>query len=59
MVVFESCHKQFLTKHKIQKPQAAVREKVAKLPGNENEHFSENSHDAFSLGFLPRKYGSN
>ena len=59
MVVCESCHKQFLRKHKIQKPQAPDRQHVAKLPGNESEHFTEISHDAFSLGLLPRKYGSS
>ena len=43
---------------KIQKPQAPDRQRVAKLPGNEIEHVTENSHNEFSLGLLPRKYGS-
>ena len=49
MVVCESCHKQFLRKHKIRKPQAPDRQYVAKRSGNEREHVTKNLHDAFSL----------
>ena len=46
MVVCESCHKKFLKKHEIQNPQAPDRQHVSKLPGNESEHVTQNSHVA-------------
>ena len=42
MFVCETCHKKFLRKHKIAKPQAPDRQHVAKLPGNESEYVTKN-----------------
>ena len=58
MVVYESCHKNFLRKQKIQKLQAPDRQHVVKLPGNGSEHVTENSQDAFSLGLLAENMGA-